>query len=148
MYVYIYIFIFIHICIYICIYIYIYYVTCIYIYIYTHIERERDVCMYVCIHIYIYIHIYIIERERYTYVGRDAGLQARPAHLLQQARRARPAQLLFGWHRLSHAARLIRPQLLCARFVVSRSTVVCLQHDSPRLKTTCVRRVVSDKWFP
>ena len=54
----------------------------------------------------------------------------------------------FGWqHYLSNATCLIRPHLFSAALLVSYGWLN-LPHALPLLKKTCVRQVVSDKWFP
>ena len=45
---------------------------------------------------------------------------------------------------LSNAASFV----MCCVWSCQGSSYVTLQQDSPRLKTTRVRQVVSDKWFP
>ena len=128
-----------------CIYIYIYIHT--YIYTYTHIHTHVGlfglhfevhlfvvlfclcVCLFVCVclvHLLIIIMIMIIIITIIWFACWGAP---------------------FGRHYLSKAACLMRPQLFHACFVVSRITMTCDNH-SPRLKKTCVRQVVLDKWFP
>ena len=53
-----------------------------------------------------------------------------------------------GWHYLSNATCLIRPQLFSLCIVYSVRDHHNLLHDSPRLKKTCTRQVVLDKCFP
>ena len=53
-------------------------------------------------------------------------------------------QTTFWWHYLSNATCLMRPRLLLRRVKDHHN----LLHDSPCLKTTCVRQVVLDNWFP
>ena len=47
-----------------------------------------------------------------------------------------------------NATCLIRPHLSCVIFVASGIVVTCYITYSPRLKKTCVRQVVLDKWLP
>ena len=55
--------------------------------------------------------------------------------------------LIPGWHYLSNAICLMRPRSFYALFRCVNDHHNLL-HYSQRLKNTCVRRVVLDKWFP
>ena len=56
------------------------------------------------------------------------------------------ARALLGWHYLSNATCLRRPQLFSGAWLVEYGYLKLL-HYSPLLKKTCIRQVVLDKWF-
>ena len=138
---------------------------CIYIYIY--IERER--CMYVCICMYIYIYIYVYSSYRsylgsedmhlcYTVLCCTALCCIIIYHVLHYSMTlcgmisyhiiAHDLSYV-GWHYLSDAT--LPNTVSVVSCVLRRVKDHHLLHDSPRLKKSCVRQVMLEKfalWVP
>ena len=111
-------------------------------YIYIYIERERETYI-----VYLSIYIYIYRerergRERHCYFClRASGLR------MPRLQRRNGKILLGGMTYLSNATCLIRPRSFYA-LAYSVKDHHNMLHCSTRLKNTCVRQEVLDKWFP
>ena len=161
----VYIYIYIYMCIYI--YISIHTHTCIsvciyrYSYIYSCISLSLPIYIYIYVYIYIYIYIYVLaslqsEPALRVYLGalyaKVSSLKLNMFYVVSQRRSTHPFYcistrkyksfvLVQRWNK--------SPQYLAGvggRLV--REGVLVHRHYSPLLKSTCVRQVVSDKWFP
>ena len=80
----------------------------------------RTLGMHSCAYVYVYIYIYIM----YLTIPDQTACRT------------------IGWRYLSNADSFVFYGITCLVGYLS------LLHDSPLLKSTCVRQVVLDKWFP
>ena len=80
-------------------------------------------------------------------LGFDRGVRASS---VRSEARQRPEHLCVYWvvHYLSNDTCLMRPHSFYVIFTVSRTITICRLHYSTILKSTCVRQVVLDEWFP